>query len=71
MGGYKNCPGYKENLSKCNCTYEPCDKKGNCCLCIMYHRKLGELPACYFPDFIEKTYDRSIERFIKYKLEGK
>jgi hypothetical protein len=25
---------------------------------------MGELPACYFPDDVERTYDRSIERFI-------
>jgi hypothetical protein len=28
-----------------------------------YHRKAGQLPACYFPDDVERTYDRSIERF--------
>jgi len=26
---------------------------------------MGELPACFFPDDIEKTYDRSVEKFIK------
>lgn len=55
----------EENKAKCNCTYEPCDKKGICCECIRYHSGLGELPACFFPDEVEKTYDRSIERFIK------
>jgi hypothetical protein len=30
---------------------------------------MGELPACYFPAEIERTYDRSIERFIS--LQGK
>ena len=52
------------NKDKCNCTY-PCDKKGMCCECISYHRSLGELPACYFPDDAERTYDRTIENFIK------
>jgi hypothetical protein len=23
------------------------------------------LPACYFPDSVEKTFDRSISRFIQ------
>jgi hypothetical protein len=23
------------------------------------------LPACYFPEDVERTYDRSIERFIQ------
>ena len=54
----------EENKATCNCTY-PCDKKGMCCKCLSYHRKLGELPACFFPDEIERTYDRSIENFIR------
>ena len=53
-----------ENRVRCNCTYEPCSRKGLCCECIIYHRESGELPACYFPAEIERSYDRSIERFI-------
>lgn len=53
-----------ENLNMCNCTY-PCDKKGMCCECIAYHRKRGELPACYFTDEQERTYNRSISYFVK------
>jgi len=49
----------KDNLEQCNCTYS-CEKKGNCCLCLSYHRKNGELPACYFTAKQEKTYNRSI-----------
>jgi len=59
------CPQYKENLKRCTCTYEPCDKKGNCCLCIKYHLKIGELPGCLFPPEVERTYDRSIENYIR------
>lgn len=47
----------------CNCSY-PCDKKGMCCECIAYHRKRGELPACYFSEEKEKTYDRSISNYL-------
>ncbi len=54
----------EENRAKCNCTYEPCDKKGICCECIAYHWRNKELPACLFPNDVEKTYDRSIARFI-------
>lgn len=54
-----------QNLARCNCTYEPCSKKGICCDCIAYHKSLGELPACLFPDDVEKTYDRSIRRFVE------
>ncbi len=64
----------KKNQNKekyCNCTYS-CEKKGTCCECLHYHRQMGELPACYFPDDIEKTYDRSIERFIQvYQERGR
>jgi hypothetical protein len=59
-----DCSNLKSNLSKCNCTYEPCPRKGRCCECLHYHRTAGELPACYFPANVERSYDRSIERFI-------
>lgn len=59
------CVNKKNNLSSCNCSYLYCDKKGMCCLCIKYHRERGELPACFFPPEAERTYDRSIEHFIK------
>jgi hypothetical protein len=54
----------EENLTVCNCSYEPCDKKGICCRCVAYHRRAGELPACLFPPEVERTYDRSIARFV-------
>ena len=61
----------EENKSTCNCSY-PCNKKGKCCECQNYHWKQGEVPACFFPDDIEKTYDRSIENFIMvYQERGK
>jgi hypothetical protein len=52
------------NLKQCNCTYEPCSRKGVCCECIVYHRRAGELPACFFSAKAERTYDRSISKFI-------
>lgn len=52
------------NLKDCPCTYN-CEKKGICCLCIREHRKNNELPACYFSKEAEKTYDRSIKKFIE------
>ena len=54
------------NKAKCNCTYEPCSRKGKCCECIEYHLKYDELPACVFPPEIEKTYDRSMARFARW-----
>ena len=56
--------GVEDNKLQCNCTYEPCHRKGICCECLKYHRQAGELPACYFPPDIERSYDRSIARFI-------
>lgn len=55
----------KSNMTKCNCTYEPCARKGICCECLHYHRANGQLPACYFSSDAEATYDRSIENFIR------
>jgi len=57
-----------QNLNNCNCTYEPCPRKGNCCQCIAYHREMDELPACVFPPEIERTYDRSMRRFATWYL---
>ncbi len=48
----------------CNCTYEPCSREGKCCQCLLYHKQFDELPACLFPPAVEKTYDRSIARFV-------
>ncbi|OGD24766.1 MAG: hypothetical protein A2Y56_02420 [Candidatus Aminicenantes bacterium RBG_13_63_10] len=53
-----------QNLKRCNCSYEPCGRKGVCCECLAYHRSLDELPACFFPDKVERTYDRSLRRFL-------
>ncbi len=58
------CTHQKKNLAQCNCTYEPCSRKGRCCECLRYHRDSGELPACLFPADVERTYDRSVARFI-------
>ena len=59
------CENLQKNMKRCNCTYEPCSRKGKCCECIAYHKSLNELPACLFPDDVERTYDRSIRRFIQ------
>jgi hypothetical protein len=62
----------KQNKAMCSCSYEPCSRKGICCECIQYHLKNRQVPACFFPEDIEKTYDRSIESFIKaYQQRGR
>jgi hypothetical protein len=55
----------EENKVLCNCSYEPCQRKGICCECISYHLKMRELPACCFTDAAERTYDRSFEHFAR------
>jgi hypothetical protein len=59
-----DCKNRETNLHNCNCTYNPCPRKGICCECISYHRDSGELPACFFTKEIEGTFDRSVRRFI-------
>lgn len=59
------------NLKNCNCTYPNCEKKGMCCECLRFHLSNRELPGCFFPKEIEKTYDRSFKRFTELVKEGK
>ncbi len=53
-----------ENLAACTCTYD-CEKRGKCCQCVAYHRQMKQIPGCFFSKEAERTYDRSIARFIK------
>lgn len=55
----------EKNMQKCNCTYEPCSRKGACCDCLQYHLGSRELPACFFSADAERTYDRSFEHFAR------
>ncbi|RMG01090.1 MAG: cytosolic protein [Planctomycetota bacterium] len=59
------------NKSLCNCSYEPCARKGICCDCLQYHLRSRQLPACCFPADAEATYDRSFEHFARLVGEGK
>ncbi len=55
----------EENKKDCPCTYPGCPRKGICCQCLQYHLKNRELPACFFSKEAEKSYDRSMEKFIQ------
>jgi len=55
----------EKNLFHYPCTYPDCPRKGLYCECLAYHRERGELAACLFPAEAEKTYDRSIDKFIE------
>ena len=59
-----------ETLRNCNCSYEPCSRKGVCCECLQYHLKSNELPGCLFPPEVEKTYDRSMATFVELYQQG-
>lgn len=61
----------EKNLERCNCSYEPCGRKGICCQCLTYHLKMRDLPACCFPDDAEAGYDRSFEHFARLVGQGK
>ncbi|MFH0918305.1 MAG: DUF6485 family protein [Candidatus Omnitrophota bacterium] len=61
------CLNKKKNDLTCNCSYPGCPRHGVCCECLVYHRSNNELPACYFDKKAERTYDRSMENFIRVK----
>ncbi|MBW2970756.1 cytosolic protein [Candidatus Woesearchaeota archaeon] len=54
-----------KNKPRCNCSYPGCPRKYKCCDCLHYHLQMNQLPACCFPDDIEKTYDRSFRKFCE------
>jgi len=63
----KQCPNADVNLRTCACTYPSCEKKGQCCECIKFHRERNELPGGLFSPEQERTYDRSVEDFMSTK----
>ena len=65
------CQNSAANVKSCNCSYEGCSRHGICCECLRYHLRSKELPACCFPDDVERTYDRSFRRFAALVDEGR
>ncbi len=53
------------NMNSCNCTCEPCRRKGVCCECLRYPLRSRELPGCHFTADAEKTRARSFEHFAR------
>ena len=51
--------------SHCSCTYTACDKRGNCCKCVIFHRDRDEIPGCFFTSAGERRYDRSKRNFVR------
>ncbi len=56
-----------QNLESCTGSYPGCEKKGLCCECVAYHREKGAIPGCFFSPGAEKTFDRSIAKFMSDK----
>jgi hypothetical protein len=65
------CTKRETNVARCNCTYEPCGRKGNCCECLRYHLRSQELPACCFSKDAEASYDRSFDHFARLVSNGR
>ncbi len=59
-----------KNLTNRYYSYEPCSIVGMCCECIRDHLRYRKLPACCFPNYIERTYNLSFERFAKLVSDG-
>ncbi len=53
------------SIEHCTCTCTACDRRGNCCKCVIYHRGKGEIPGCFFTPEGERSFDRSIASFCK------
>lgn len=40
------CPGRELNKENGTCPKDNCERKGNCCQCVAFHRKKGNIPNC-------------------------
>ena len=47
------------NVEFCPCTWD-CPRHAKCCECVAHHREHESVPACFFSEEGEKTYNRSI-----------
>ncbi len=62
-----DCQNKSKNLDFCSCSYPSCPRKGLCCECLRYHLPNNQLPACFFPEEAEKSYDRSVSNYLSIK----
>lgn len=60
-----SCANRENNIDSCTCSYSGCSRRGNCCQCVSYHNSRNEIPGCFFSPAGERSYDRSIQNFIK------
>lgn len=53
------------NLKNCTCTVLSCSRRGQCCACVMHHRRKDEIPGCFFTTEGEAAHNRSFAAFSK------
>ncbi len=61
----------KVNEERCTCTYPGCSRHAICCDCLHYHKKKRQLPGCFFPADVERTWERSFDAFARLVQQGK
>ncbi|MDP2875372.1 MAG: DUF6485 family protein [Holophaga sp.] len=49
----------------CTCTYLSCPLRGKCCACVAKHRRVNEVPGCFFTTQGEALWDRSFAAFCR------
>jgi len=59
-----DCAHKEKKNQHCTCTYISCERHGMCCKCITYHRSKNQMVGCYFTPEAEKSWDRSMGRFL-------
>ncbi|MBE0599644.1 MAG: hypothetical protein IH614_20580 [Desulfuromonadales bacterium] len=56
------------SLKHCTCSDITCDRRGNCCKCVIHHQQRGEIPGCFFTPAGERTFDRSVAHLCRDRL---
>jgi hypothetical protein len=59
------------NETRCTCTYPGCKHHAICCDCLHRHKAKRQLPGCFFPPDVEKTWERSFEAFAELVRQGR
>ncbi len=54
----------------CNCSFTQCEKHGNCCQCVVFHRDRGEMPGCFFTPAAERRGDRTLRALLNDRERG-
>ena len=65
------CTRQKENAKNCPCVKlnPSCPRIGNCCLCIRFHKAMGEVPECLKP-VVDKIVNKKLKQGDKDTTKG-